>query len=298
MNENRVNLPINFVHQEGAVLVVALVLLVVLTMLGISGIESTKLETRMADNVRKYNVAFQKAEAGIATTFNQCRDNAVAGNIECSGVLSADVKSQVDNLDTTCMPANNGGGSLNKLVRLTTSTGISDPGDPNAIQVTLVAGMWLPAASDNMMLKMTNKEECNKQNEKTCSLPDDVKGECKSNLNSDNCVIGIVNVANAQTDVNTIPCISALVTQACDFPNAPAGCSNTLQSLISDQVPNIPDSPPEPCKNDKNSESCQNAIKQTCEKLNAGKPPERVTECINKLSKTGDNPTPDGSNPT
>ncbi|BAP57566.1 hypothetical protein THII_3269 [Thioploca ingrica] len=208
-------------------------------MLGISGIESTKLETRMADNVRKYNVAFQRAEAGIATTFNQCRDNAVAGNIECFGVLSADVKSQVDNLDTTCMPANSGGGSLNKLVRLTTSTGISDPGDPNAIQVTLVAGMWLPAASDNMMLKMTNKEKCNKQDEKTCSLSSGTKSACGSNPESNEesaeaCVRAIAEDPATTSSDQTQKCLNDLINEACQTSPAPSDCSNSLNKKLED----------------------------------------------------------------
>lgn len=53
-------------NQGGAVLVVALVLLIVLTMLGISAIESTKLETKMAANTTNYNRAFQTAEAGLS----------------------------------------------------------------------------------------------------------------------------------------------------------------------------------------------------------------------------------------
>lgn len=53
-------------REEGAVLIVALVLLLVLTMLGISAIESTKLETKMAANTTNYSRAFQTAEAGLA----------------------------------------------------------------------------------------------------------------------------------------------------------------------------------------------------------------------------------------
>jgi Tfp pilus assembly protein PilX len=57
-------------QQEGAVLFVALMLLIVLTMVGISAIESTKLETRIAANLREYNHALQAAEIGLATARN------------------------------------------------------------------------------------------------------------------------------------------------------------------------------------------------------------------------------------
>ena len=62
-------------RQEGAVLILALILLVVLTMLGISAIESTKLETRMAANTAEYNRAFQIAEYGITNRLRYYSDN-------------------------------------------------------------------------------------------------------------------------------------------------------------------------------------------------------------------------------
>jgi Tfp pilus assembly protein PilX len=58
-------------RQEGAVLVISLMLLVILTMLGISAIDSTKLETRMAKNTQIYNEAFQMAEAGLVQASNR-----------------------------------------------------------------------------------------------------------------------------------------------------------------------------------------------------------------------------------
>jgi hypothetical protein len=58
-------------RQEGAVLVTALMFLVILTMLGISAIDSTKLETRMAKNAQAYNEAFQMAEVGLAQAGDQ-----------------------------------------------------------------------------------------------------------------------------------------------------------------------------------------------------------------------------------
>jgi type IV pilus assembly protein PilX len=51
--------------QKGAVLVVSLVLLAVLTMLGVTGMMSTSLEEKMAGNTRDRNVAFQAGETGL-----------------------------------------------------------------------------------------------------------------------------------------------------------------------------------------------------------------------------------------
>lgn len=52
-------------RQQGAVLIVSLILLVILTMLGISAMESTKLETKMAVNTAEVNRALQIAEVGL-----------------------------------------------------------------------------------------------------------------------------------------------------------------------------------------------------------------------------------------
>jgi len=52
-------------RQSGFVLVVALVLLLVLTLLGLAAAQSTSLEERMARNARNHDMAFQAAEAGL-----------------------------------------------------------------------------------------------------------------------------------------------------------------------------------------------------------------------------------------
>ena len=51
--------------QKGAVLIISLVLLLVMTLLGLSSMQSTSLEERMAGNERHANVAFQAAEAAL-----------------------------------------------------------------------------------------------------------------------------------------------------------------------------------------------------------------------------------------
>ncbi|HHB91814.1 MAG TPA: hypothetical protein ENK59_01200 [Thioploca sp.] len=56
--------------QQGAVLLMSLVLLIVLTLLGISALNSTKLETRMAANVTEDHTAFQAANAGIDQAYH------------------------------------------------------------------------------------------------------------------------------------------------------------------------------------------------------------------------------------
>ena len=52
-------------QQKGATLVIALLILLVLTVLGIASMQVTRLEERMAGNSRDVNLAFQGAEAGL-----------------------------------------------------------------------------------------------------------------------------------------------------------------------------------------------------------------------------------------
>ena len=52
-------------RQRGAVLVVSLLILLVMTVLGVSSMSSTTLQERMANNDRQRQVAFQAAEAAL-----------------------------------------------------------------------------------------------------------------------------------------------------------------------------------------------------------------------------------------
>ena len=53
------------IHQRGAALIVGLVLMLVLTVLGISGMNMATLELTMAGNAQFSQLAFQAAETGI-----------------------------------------------------------------------------------------------------------------------------------------------------------------------------------------------------------------------------------------
>lgn len=52
-------------RERGATLVVSLVMLLILTLLGTTAMQSTSLEEKMAGNTRDRNVAFQAAEAAL-----------------------------------------------------------------------------------------------------------------------------------------------------------------------------------------------------------------------------------------
>lgn len=52
-------------QQQGVTLIVCLIFLLILTLIGISSIQSSTLQEQMAGSVRDYNVAFQAAEHGL-----------------------------------------------------------------------------------------------------------------------------------------------------------------------------------------------------------------------------------------
>lgn len=72
--------------QSGSVLIIALVFLLLLTLIGVTAMQSTTLEERMAGNTRDSNVAFQAAEAALreAEAYLQ---SAVVGPFNGSGGL-------------------------------------------------------------------------------------------------------------------------------------------------------------------------------------------------------------------
>lgn len=62
---------INLQHQQGAVLIVGLLLLVVITVLAVSGMNTATTELAMARNDQTYENAFQAAEKGLETALAQ-----------------------------------------------------------------------------------------------------------------------------------------------------------------------------------------------------------------------------------
>jgi len=79
------------VQQTGAALVVSLMLLVILTMLGISAMESTKLETKMATNTAEVNRALQMAEYGVSRVHNELRELVLNHTDLSTEISSADL---------------------------------------------------------------------------------------------------------------------------------------------------------------------------------------------------------------
>lgn len=56
----------NLQRQDGAALVVGLILLLILTVLGVSGLGTATTEVRLADNTKQREYAFQSAESAVS----------------------------------------------------------------------------------------------------------------------------------------------------------------------------------------------------------------------------------------
>ena len=67
-------------RQQGAALVMGLILLVVITVLAISGMNTATTELAMARNDMNYETAFQAAETGLENALGQGLFNTVAGS--------------------------------------------------------------------------------------------------------------------------------------------------------------------------------------------------------------------------
>lgn len=69
----------DFRKQQGAALVIGLILLVVITVLAISGMNTATTELAMARNNQNYENAFQAAETGLEQAISQGSFNTLAG---------------------------------------------------------------------------------------------------------------------------------------------------------------------------------------------------------------------------
>lgn len=60
-------------RQSGAVLLIALIMLLLLTIIGMAGMRDTNMQEKMAGNLRDQNLAFQAAEAGLRFAEQQAK---------------------------------------------------------------------------------------------------------------------------------------------------------------------------------------------------------------------------------
>lgn len=65
-------------QQRGAVLIIGLIMLLLLTVIGMSSIRGTDLQERMAGNARDHNLAFQATEAAVRSAENYLSGTSIA----------------------------------------------------------------------------------------------------------------------------------------------------------------------------------------------------------------------------
>jgi len=64
--------------QQGSALLVSLIILVVMTLLGLSGMRTSVMEEKMAGNMRDSELAFQAAEAALRDAEKHIQDNVIS----------------------------------------------------------------------------------------------------------------------------------------------------------------------------------------------------------------------------
>lgn len=95
----------NSQRQEGAALVVGLVLLVVITVLAISGMNTATTELAMARNNQNYENAFQAAETGLENAVSQGMFNTIANTNLVTNINAHDtVTTVIVFQDSTLVP--------------------------------------------------------------------------------------------------------------------------------------------------------------------------------------------------
>lgn len=168
-NHHPCNLPN---REKGAVLLVALMLLIVLTMLGVSTTQTSSIETRMAYNMQEYVHAFGAAEVGIGIVrnydlgvFTGISESEKKILVDSSEIPRTDKTNYVLSYQTKRVdgdfPDNSGrygAGSARLAHYITTSTGRSTE-DAAAPKVVLKAGTAQPVPTSKNVTSTSLKIE-------------------------------------------------------------------------------------------------------------------------------------------
>lgn len=131
--------------QNGAALVVGLILLVVITILAISGMNTATTELAMARNDQNYENAFQAAETGLALALGQGAFDTLAGALVTQTITTNEsVNTQITFEDSTPVPDKAfslGAGSgiaAYHFIATANASSMRDPGNPTDRDSTAV----------------------------------------------------------------------------------------------------------------------------------------------------------------
>lgn len=98
----------SFKYQSGVVLAISLIMLLLLTLIGFSALQSTGLEEKMAGNMRDRNLAFQAAEAALRDAEGDIKNVAKNALPRVSGVTNASVDCGTANGASTASDSDDG----------------------------------------------------------------------------------------------------------------------------------------------------------------------------------------------
>lgn len=122
------------IAQRGAVLIVALIMLLLLTIIGLSGMRGTSLQENMASNMREGNLSFQAAEAALRRGEEKALTMFLGNTIYQLEVGDVD-----DTYPDLAGVAKNPGYRIALLAKLRTSTEVCVPIDDEGILVRVEA---------------------------------------------------------------------------------------------------------------------------------------------------------------
>jgi Tfp pilus assembly protein PilX len=90
--------------QNGAVLVMALVLLTVMTLIGVASMNSSSMQMRVASNMQQHNIAFQAAQSRVQYMLSQAEGtaNAVDVRVNVPYGSTLPLQTQTCNLSDGC----------------------------------------------------------------------------------------------------------------------------------------------------------------------------------------------------
>lgn len=123
--------------QQGAALVVGLILLVVITVLAVSGINTATTELAMARNDQNYENAFQAAETGLELALAQGLFNTTANTVVAQSMGNESVNAVIQFQNSTLVPDKafslGAGSGIAAYHFVATANAISqrDPGNPS-----------------------------------------------------------------------------------------------------------------------------------------------------------------------
>ncbi|MCY7354480.1 MAG: hypothetical protein LH470_05300 [Lysobacter sp.] len=88
-------------QQSGAVLYVALIMLILLSLIGVIGLQIASLQERMSSNYQATNLAFQNAESSVRERERQLDTDLLAGNSPVTNLPSIDCTTPFNPQDWT-----------------------------------------------------------------------------------------------------------------------------------------------------------------------------------------------------